>query len=49
MRNDREMEQLRRGRRGRKGGDNEKGASGTERGEAKQGLWGRDIAVNEVE
>lgn len=23
-----------------------RGATGTERGEAKQGLWGRDIAVN---
>lgn len=24
-----------------------RGASETERGEAKQGLWGKDIAVNE--
>lgn len=26
-----------------------RGVTGTERGEAKQGLWGRDMAVNEVE
>lgn len=35
--------------RGRRGGDNEKEASETERGEAKQGLWGKDIVVNKAE
>lgn len=47
MSNDGEMEQLQRGR--RKGGDNEKGASETEGGEAKRGLWGKGRAVNEAE
>lgn len=38
-----------RGRGGRGGGDNEREASETERGEAKQGLWGKDIVVNKAE
>lgn len=41
---------VQRGRRGGgRGGHNEKEGSETERGEAKQGLWGKDIAVNEAE
>lgn len=36
-----------RGRRGRVEGDNEKRVSETERGEAKQGLWGKDIVNSE--
>lgn len=37
------------GRGGGRGGDNEKEGSETERREAKQGLWGKDIVVNKAE
>lgn len=57
MNNDRDVEgeiwsgakrKMRR-KRGEGGGDNEKEGSETDRKEAKQGLWGKDIVVNKAE